>query len=206
MLARIKVPETGPILDQHGSLVTTGDGKPVETTYRLSEVLRAAPTVGPFFAKDLKTQNGMNIEGIAVSGDALVAGLRAPSIDGKAYLVVASLDRLFGADGSDAIGDVQEIALALGESTGLRDITTLPDGRLLILAGAAQEQADLPYSVFVTSLSAPGELKQLAELKRIENGKAEAITVLDSSADTLNVLVMFDEIIDGGARQYKLVP
>ena len=58
MLARIKVPETGPILDQHGSLVTTGDGELVQTTYRLSEVLRSAPTVGPFFAKDLKTQDG----------------------------------------------------------------------------------------------------------------------------------------------------
>ena len=80
------------------------------------------------------------------------------------------------------------------------------DGRLLILAGAAQEQTDLAYIVFVTSVSAPSELKPLAELKRIENGKAEAIRVLDSSTDALNVLVPFDGIIDDGARQYKLVP
>ena len=120
--------------------------------------------------------------------------------------MVASFDRLFGAVGLDAIGDVQEIALALGERTGIRDIAALPDGRLLILAGAAQEQTDVAYSVFVTSLGAPSELKQLAELKRVENGKAEAITVLGSSADALNVLVLFDGIIDGGARQYKLVP
>ena len=172
----------------------------------MSEALRAAPTVGPFFAKDLNRQNGLNIEGIAVSGDKLIAGLRAPSIDGKAYLVIASLDKLFAPEQSGQIGEIQEIGIPLGENTGIRDIAVLPEGRLLILAGPAQEQVDVPYKVFVTSLSSPGDLKPLAELKPVDDGKAEAITVLGSGADQLNVLVLFDGIVDGGARQYKIAP
>lgn len=200
ILARIKVPESGPILDENGRLVTT---EPVETTYRLSEALLAAPKVASKFAKSLNDDNGLNIEAIAISGDKLIAGLRAPSIDGNAFLVVANLDTLFAAEGGGFAAN-DAIPVPLGENIGIRDMTALPDGRLLLLAGAAQEQ-DVPYSVWIMSLDAPNQARSLGELK-VEDGKAEAIFVLESGSEKLDVLVLFDGIVDGGPRHYTLVP
>jgi hypothetical protein len=50
----------------------------VETTFRLTDVLRHADQVSAFFAKDLNTENGVNIEGLAVQGSRLIVGLRVP--------------------------------------------------------------------------------------------------------------------------------
>ena len=67
----------------------------VETTFRLTDVLRHASTVSAYFGKDLDGDNGLNIEGLAVHGDQLIIGLRAPSIDGRAFLVRTEIGPLF---------------------------------------------------------------------------------------------------------------
>lgn len=47
------------------------------------------------FGRSLRYGNGLNIEGIAVTGDTLWAGLRAPSLGNRGFLVGASLNALF---------------------------------------------------------------------------------------------------------------
>ena len=94
ILARIRV-------DDEGKPDVEDDERPeaaVETTYRLGEVLAGADRVGASFLESLSEANGLNIEGIAVVKDRLYAGLRAPTIEGDAFLVEADVDALF-ADG-----------------------------------------------------------------------------------------------------------
>jgi hypothetical protein len=82
------------------------------------------------------TENGLNIEGLAVVGGKLYAGLRAPVILKKSYLVGVDVDLLF--DGARPIADkaVDEIELDLG-GRGI-DLAVMTGGRLLILSGPAQ--------------------------------------------------------------------
>jgi hypothetical protein len=72
---------------QVASSAGTFNPSSVETSYRLSEVLAAAPQIRPYFTRDLMSANGLNVEGLAVAGGKLFAGLRAPTLDGRAFIV-----------------------------------------------------------------------------------------------------------------------
>lgn len=176
----------------------------VETTYRLSDALRRDPKL--LFANDLMLRNGLNLEGLAVVGDRLYAGLRAPSLQGNAFLVSVSATSLFtpGSGPLEATAQDGIIALHLGENTGVRDLAPLPDGRLLVLAGPAQEQADVPYALFVAEPRNGGALRKLGNLAPLRGaeaaGKAEAVAVLDSD----RILVFFDGLPNGGPREYRI--
>ncbi|MEI9899794.1 MAG: DUF3616 domain-containing protein [Hyphomicrobium sp.] len=154
-------------------------------------MLRHASTVSAYFGKDLVDDNGLNIEGLAVQGDQLIIGLRGPSIDGRAFLVRTDIGPLFaGGDGTVAPSSTT-IPIAVPEGTGIRDLATLPDGRLLLLLGPAQEQG-MPYSLarielpWSPDLGVPIKLETLAELPEIADddtiGKAEAVVVLNETA------------------------
>ena len=97
ILARIRVVHSGRPVDANGDVLDKDDmeGAVVETTYRVSDLLRRADTVGETFGKSLNTDdNGLNIEGITVDGDHVFFGLRAP-VDGMAYIVEGSVSALF---------------------------------------------------------------------------------------------------------------
>ncbi len=187
------------------------DGKPegkrnaaVETSYRLGDVLAASETVKAFFLKSLMQGNGLNVEGIAVVGDRLYAGLRAPSIDGKAFLVEAELGALF-APGHEAYrGRTRTIAVPVGERAGIRDLAALEDGRLLLLTGPAQEQTGVAYRLFLFDPTTGGEPQALGALEALDGpdrgGKAEAVTGLGRD----RVLVLFDSLRNGGPRSYRV--
>ncbi|MFF9553667.1 DUF3616 domain-containing protein [Methylobacterium fujisawaense] len=188
-----------------------------ETTYRLSDLFTLSSALKPFFGQALQNTasedvnpNGVTIEGISVIGDRVFVGLRAPfnHADGGAYLVEASANDLFASEpGKQHARSSQDfinvIPLALGEDTGIRDLTSLPDGRLLILAGPAQEQK-VPYSLFIFDPFA-ASLKKIGTLKKssgeVEDAKAEAVALLGPD----RVLIMFDGILNGGPREYSLV-
>jgi hypothetical protein len=178
-----------------------------ETTYRLAEALRTAPGIGPFFGKDLNA-DGINIEGIAVIGGNLIVGLRAPVLQGNAFLVSVSLGHLFSRDRSPPPSDLRVIPLALGQNVGIRDLASLDDGRLLVLAGSAQDQQDVSYSFFLADPASSAAPKHLATLREVvedgAHGKAEGVVVLDADADALRVLVMFDSLPGGGPREYRV--
>jgi hypothetical protein len=196
LLARVKVGADG-----------APDG-PVELTWRLSELLRHARPVAAFFGKTLdEDENGLNIEGVAVDGKRLLAGLRAPSIDGKAFLVAADLADLFAAGHTPPKREAEIIPLALGEEMGIRDLASLPDGRLVVLAGPAQEQ-ELPYRIFVAEPKAGGALVPVGDLDPVEDedgdpAKAEAMALLGAEGGELRLLVLFDGLKNGGPVELR---
>jgi hypothetical protein len=190
------------------------------STYRLSDALMAAAPVRDYVLRDLEFDwnamppegtpqpNGLNIEGLAVVGDRLYAGLRAPSLDGKAFLVSVPVEALF-ADGRTALSaEVTTIALEAGTDAGIRDLTILPDGRMLVLTGASRNGLPVPYRLSLADLST-GTLTPVATLapvrgenekgKRID-GKAEAVVPLGPG----RVLVLFDSLRNGAPHAYAV--
>ncbi|WP_156384117.1 DUF3616 domain-containing protein [Methylobacterium sp. Leaf456] len=199
LLARIRVTADGKADVAEGA---EPEGA-VETTWRLGDALARAETVGAHFLKDLTDENGLNIEGLAVVGDDLYAGLRAPSLDGKAFLVAVSVEALFAKGHEPYAGTPRVIPIEVGEGAGIRDLTVLPDGQLLVLTGPAQFQ-DVPYRLFrfdPKGTATPVALGRLAPLDESEKrGKPEAITLVGGD----RVLVFFDSLRNGAPRSYTV--
>jgi hypothetical protein len=187
-------------------------GLSVATTFRLADVLRQAGQVGAFFGKDLNSGNGLNIEGLAVQGNKLIVGLRAPSINGQAFLVRTELAPLFAEGRTSATPNAEVIGIAVPKGAGIRDLATLPDGSLLVLLGPAQDQL-LPFSFLRINLpetAAPTTLQgeSLGKLPEVggggATGKAEAISVLNVTARELDVIVLFDSLKNGAPHKYRI--
>ncbi|MDP3853514.1 DUF3616 domain-containing protein [Phenylobacterium sp.] len=189
------------------------DGTPkaaAATTFHLAPWLSGAQHAGPLFAKPLLAkdgveQNGLNIEGLAVVGDDVWLGLRAPSLGDSAYLVKASLAALFAATPGAPTGEV--VPLKLGPTVGVRDLARLADGRLLVLAGAAHEEAITP-SLWLVDPNVKGSEVKLHDLTLTgdEAGaevKAEGLEVVKQEGKTVEVLIVFDGLVNGRPRREK---
>jgi len=190
-LARIKVDAEGAAAGQ------------VELTYRLSDMLRSAGPAGAFFGRGLMDDNGMNVEGIAVIGDTLWAGLRAPSLGNRGFLVGASLKALFAPGHAPATEAPRLFELPAGSNRGIRDLAPLSDGRLLALLGPAQEQA-LPYSLLLIDPAKPDAATPLGDLPARGGDKAESLTVLPQEGKGLAVLIGYDGPRNGHFESYRL--
>jgi hypothetical protein len=182
------------------------DPSSVETSYRLSEALAAAPPIRPYFTRDLMSANGVNVEGLAVVGGKLFAGLRAPTLDGRAFVVAVDADCLFDKSASINEGDVKAISVPLGTGRGIRDLARLNDGQLLILSGPAQD-AQVPFEIHVLDIKAETTtlLGTLGELPDDTGAKAEAISVLSQRGKIADIMVMFDGLANGGPREYTIL-
>jgi len=181
------------------------DPSSVTTTYRLSEALTSVPQIRPYFTQDLMTANGLNIEGLVVAGGKLLAGLRAPTLDAKAFVIAVSIDKLF--EGTlISEGDVRVIPVPLGIGRGIRDLAPLGDGKLLVLSGPAQDER-IPFEIHVldTADETSTLLGTLSELEETPDGKAEAISVLSHRGKIIDLLMMFDGLESGGPRQYRIL-
>ncbi|MCJ2043282.1 DUF3616 domain-containing protein [Methylobacterium sp. J-078] len=190
------------------------------STYRLFDALMAAEPVRDFVLRDLEFDwnapppegtpqpNGLNVEGLAVVGGRLYAGLRAPSRDGRAFLVSVPVEALFAQGNATLTADVTTIPLAAGPDAGIRDLTILPDGRMLVLTGASRNGLPVPYRLFLAELPT-GTLTSVATIapvrgeneagKRID-GKAEAVVPLGPGP----VLVLFDSLLNGAPHAYAV--
>ena len=123
----------------------------------------------------------------------LFIGLRAPSLDSKAYILRASLADLFAAGHAPSVAVPEVIPVELGPQTaniGIRDLARFNDQ--LVLAGPAQEQDDVSYSLFMVEPRAgkPTPVASLPDL--IKDGKrmkAESVTILDAQGGTLRLLI-----------------
>ena len=183
----------------------------VQTTYRLADALKVTSgDLGKAYGAELEGTgpDGMNVEGAVAFGGMLYAGLRAPSLDGKAFLVGAPIDALFSAD---AAADVTPtvVPLKLGAGLGIRDLSLQPDGRMFILAGPTRDDPDSHFAVFVADMTAKKPCaRRLAELKDVDAGdnraKAEGILLLGETKKALSMLILFDGLPDGGAAEYKI--
>lgn len=173
----------------------------VVSSDRLREAIREARGVGDFYDKPL-SQNGVNIEGIAVKRGRIYLGFRGPSVDGQGFILSADADAVFGKGKLDAKVDT----VALGATTGIRDLAAVDDG-VLILSGPVNEQAVTP-AVFLWN-DKTGALKKLGELaipEQHRKHKAETLLVLrDAKKQPYRVLVMFDGPPNGGPTEY-LIP
>ncbi|MGJ4998493.1 DUF3616 domain-containing protein [Bradyrhizobium sp. HKCCYLS3077] len=177
-----------------------------ETTYRVSDLLRSATTISDFLGKDLESENGLNIEGIAAQGDQLWFGLRAPVIGGNAYLVPATVSDLFAAGHQRSAATAKAVPIRL-DGRGIRDLAALPDGRLLVLAGAPHGP-EVPFKLFVVE-PASGASEELGTLATVQQtvkgkpvvGKAEGLAVLAASADRLTFVVLFDSLPNGAPHR-----
>jgi hypothetical protein len=197
ILARIRVDDEGQPIEA------------VETTYRVSDLLQQADTVGKFFGKSLKGDaKGLNIEGIAVDGDRVLLGLRAP-VNGTAYIVEGSAKALF-APGHDPLPKDPKpvvIPVRLRDEVGIRDLALLPDDKLLILAGATQEH-DIPYSIFVfdPKAEAPTRLVPQRQGQQVpgQQMRAEGMAVLSTTPEEIRVLILFDGSRDGAPEELRI--
>jgi hypothetical protein len=195
ILARIRVDQEGRPVDAAGNVLTGSQvHEAVETTYRLSDLLPRAEEAGAYFGEELDEETkGLNIEGIAVQGENIFLGLRAPSIGGRAFIVHANVDELFkaGREPAPATALVETIPVALGPDVGIRDLAPLPDGRLLILAGAAYGD-EMPYSIFVVD-STGANLQELLPPQSDQPTRAEGMTVLEATDKEIRLLILFDK-------------
>lgn len=177
-----------------------------ETTYRVSDLLRRAAPVSEYFGKDLESEKGLNIEGIAAQGDRLWFGLRAPVIGDNAYLVPATISDLFAAGHERSAAKPEALPVKL-DGRGVRDLAALPDGRLLVLAGAPHGP-EVPFKLFVVEPGS-GASEELGTLAAVEQtvdgkrvvGKAEALGVLEASADRITFVVLFDSLPNGAPHR-----
>lgn len=171
---------------------------PPERTWRLSEGLRAARLIGSNFGIALDTTHGgggIDIEGIAVDHDRdrLMVGLRAPVLNGESFILPIPLAILFTRDGS--IRPDLEIKVSLGNEVGIRDMSTLPDGRLLLLSGPAPNRGDIGPALYALNLTgSQPSLTWLANLPPADNPdvKYEGVTWLSSNDQLLTFLIVHD--------------
>lgn len=174
-----------------------------QLSYRLSDMLRRAGEAAPFFGRRLGDQNGLNIEGLAVTGGMLWAGLRAPSVNGRAYLVGAPVEELFSAGHAPATTAPRVLPIPAGDQRGIRDLAALADGRLLALVGPAQEQ-DVPFGLLLIDPARPEAALPLGELPARKNAKAESLTILEQAGDQLSLLIGYDGPRNGAFEIYKM--
>jgi hypothetical protein len=203
ILARI--PER-QIASKVASTTRTFDPSSVETSYRLSEALAAAPPIRPYFTRDLMSANGVNVEGLAVAGGKLFAGLRAPTLDGRGFIVTINTDRLFDERASINEDDVHVISVPIGAGRGIRDLARLNDEQLLILSGPAQD-APVPFEIHLLDIKAETTtlLGTLGKLPDATGAKAEAVSALSQRGNVVDILVMFDGLASGGPREYTVI-
>lgn len=187
----------------------SGAHAPAVLTWRLGPALAAAAQVGPHHnRRPDEAAQGLDIEGIAASGSRLFFGLRAPSLSGSGFIVSAGAADLFAAD--DRPVPTRVAKLALGAGVGIRDMATLPDGRLMLLTGPAQEQKGVRFGIAVTTPSDAAEwpvrpvLPEVRPISGNGKAKAEGLAVLAVSGDTARVLVLFEDPANGGAQEHSL--
>lgn len=194
LLARFRVDEAGRVAE------------PPDLTWRLGEALKQADKVSPYYGLPLTPEKrGLDIEGIAAFGEHLFFGLRAPST-GDALIVRARADDLFSNTANAPA--TRTFSVPLGERTGIRDLAALPDGRLLVLSGASQDQPGVSQalSLVVPSDAAvwpPKPLLSEIQLPR-RKAKAEGVAVLDAGGGKLKTLVLFEDPSEDRLREYVL--
>lgn len=198
ILVRVRVDGEGRVVGADGS-PAADPASQVASTYRLADVLRTTKDSAQFYGKDLSA-DGVNIEGLAVVGGRLVAGLRAPN----AILVSVDVEHLFASGARPARPAV--MALPLNKTMGVRDIAPLDGNRVLVLFGPTREQKSASGIALVDI--AAKKTTVLATLEPVvegnTTGKPEGLVVLGEAGGTLRVAVLFDSLRNGGMREYAV--
>lgn len=186
-------------------------------TYRVSEALQGCPDIGgrygkwlqDFMGKDGKPRaddNGLNIEGLAVTGDRMWIGLRGPVLrrdeppSGRAFIISLDTDAPFTADKPL---QAQLYSVGLGPERGVRDLAALGDGRILILAGP-RVSAGTDYAIYVFD-PRNGTTVAIATLPQHDPAqKQEGLVVLREDRSTVDLLLLQDGVKNGGPYEVQV--
>lgn len=175
----------------------------------LADMLEADATLGPYFGKPLQ-QKGINIEGLAIRGGRLFAGLRNPNINGSAFVVEVGADDVFSDAGRPAYTLHR---LMLGAGLGIREIVAAQHGFLIIAGNAGSEPSEaFPKAqdyekgrgFWLCWWDGKGSAVHRIGAIPAPPGKAEAMAILDETADHATVLILFDGPKDGRPSVYRL--
>jgi Protein of unknown function (DUF3616) len=171
----------------------------VEMSRRLRDVIK--DKVSAFYDQPL-SENGVNIEGIAVKDGRMYLGLRGPSDNGEAFILSVDSEAVFTPDKSLNASSSQ---LHLGPYTGIRDLAAVSDG-LLVLTGPVNEQAVAPtVRHWNPTTGALGPPKELNISGSPTGAKAETLLLLrDVDNEPWRALVMFDGPENGAPTEYLL--
>jgi hypothetical protein len=166
----------------------------VERSERLREAINTALQSGLFGSPLLRPQ-AFGIEGVAVKDGKMFVGFRAPSVNGKAFIMIVNADAVFGTGNLNI--DVKP--LSLGQGIGIRDLAMISTG-LLVLSGPSAGVAAAP-SLFHFDVDT-GLVSLLGNIVEPADRKAEALLVLREDPEFISFLLMFDGIENGGPIQY----
>ncbi len=211
-LFRLKVdPRTGV----PGGLSVAGLRRPTGLDVAtLTDVVRADPVLGPYFGQPLQ-RKGVNIEGLAVRNGRLFVGFRNPNVGGDAFVLEVSADQVFGSK-TASVQPWQPAflhRLRLGEGLGIREIVAAKSGFLIIAGNAGSEPsekytdaedyaADRDFFLFTWEGKGP-EVHKIGPIPDVA-GKAEAMTILEETADHITVLILFDGAQRGQPTVYRI--
>ncbi|MBG0799372.1 DUF3616 domain-containing protein [Methylocystis sp. L43] len=155
-------------------------------------------------------RNRIDIEGMATANGRLFFALRAPNVDGSAYIVSVDARALFeGGDLRPSLATVR-----LGANKGFRDLA-IADGEALALVGPSDAESPADYSIvelrgLTTGVAVqPRELAAL-DLQNAPLGKKgslikpEAIAVLELNPRRYRLLVLSDGGDDGAPLVFNI--
>jgi len=186
----------------------------VQPSAALAPLLAGVPCIHEHFCSKAQAAScqglhdgGANIEGLAARAGNLYVGFRAPSPDGKAFIVRLAEKAIFGQAGPE----LQILRVDLGRDgsgrdLGIRDIAAVADG-FLILAGPALPEGDDAVGSGKIFLWREGDTspRRLQELTVKDKGvKPEVLLVLGETPTAYRALVMCDGVAGGSPAEYQI--
>ena len=162
----------------------------------LRDLLKEEDVLGPFGGVPGK-ENGLDVEGLAVSGDWVYAGLRGPVLQGNFTPVVKLRFEK---------PHKPELLFVQVGGRGVRSLASVAEG-FLVVAGPTGD-APLSYQLYhwdgqdmIPGKGAPdGRATLLGTIPAPEASKAEGLAVLEETADEYRVLVLYDGPKGGSPR------
>ena len=163
----------------------------------LSKLLAKHPVLGLYVPLPSK-ENGIDIEGVALSAGKLYLGFRGPVFrDGYVPVMVLDFDR----------PKKNELLFVRLGGRGIRDITRVEDGFLIIAGAVGDGPASYQLYHWDGSDMVPGKKRKgqdlgvvrlLAEIDPPASGKAEGVTVITETDSGYHLLIAFDGVEDTG--------
>jgi Protein of unknown function (DUF3616) len=185
--------------------------------YTLNPTTRG-PTNGVQFksppdAPSMAGQRGVNIEGITVRDGKLFFGFRGPAEGGRVPVLSVDARALFTRSDPGPLVTM----LKVGKGRGIRDMTVVRDG-VLLLAGPDDDEANAERGWIVAlwkndelgRRDAEPEVLGMLDLSSVDRRdcdkelKPEAMAVIADTNDWLDIVVMSDGMCDGGPLKFSI--
>ncbi|WP_084181758.1 DUF3616 domain-containing protein [Polaromonas glacialis] len=170
-------------------------------------------TQPPEKSPELKGEQGINIEGLAVKDGLLYFGFRGPAQEGAVPILSVKADALF----SDLPLKPATFRLAVGQGRGIRDLLAVKDG-FLVLTGPDDDERKKQPSSMLLFWNGKDSTRRISNVKPLANldlskivrstcdkvAKPEALALISESAREYKVLVLSDGMCDGGPLAFTV--